>query len=560
MTLESTSMGVSTAYAARDSAPNAQPYLGGCLALTPSLPGPYTQENMAADEHDLFGPLRLTRTHFAGIFLVSAIYFADIFLRASAKCYWFDELFTVYLCRLPSFNNIWAAVLHGADFNPPLFYLLTRGAQGLFGNGLIATRLPATVGVWVFGLCLFLFVSRRTGVICGFIAGVFPFFTLAQYYAYEARAHGLILGWCGLALICWQRNAEGRAKYLWLAGFGLSLLGALLTHVYAVYLFVPFAVVELYNLLKRDRPDWGILCVLLLVPAPVIVVLYLPLFRMYRASVPAGFFVPSHELLQYFLADAFGPALSVLLLSLVLFGLEGMWRPGLAAAKVKIPKREVLVAAGFVCLPLLGFLGSKLSRGPFLDRYFLSSIGGIAIFLGFAHAQRPAGSRSTQVLAICMMLLMIADLGTMIYLVTASHRIFLVEPSTRTTMTTTPSDPMRMYSTVSHDQSGLDILVLPSLEYFYFFEYAPPSVVSRLYFASSESDANLSLYEKLGQWGHVNFKTTTFSSFLTSHKRFRVYASGREEQLDAAQAIASGGYRLASAEGDASGIMYEYTK
>jgi hypothetical protein len=515
---------------------------------------------MAADEQDPGTPLRLSRIHIAGIALVSIIYFADIFLKAKEKCYWFDELCTVYLCRLPSFSSTWTAVLHGADFNPPLFYLLIRGAQRLFGPGLIATRLPATIGVWVFGLCLFLFVARRTGVICGFIAGVFPFFTLAEYYAYEARAHGLILGWCGLALLCWQRNAEGRAKYLWLAGFSVSLLGALLTHVYAVYLFVPFALVEFYNIIKKGRPNWGIVCAMLLTLIPVVAVVYLPLFRMYRSTVRAGFFVPAHELFQRFLVVAIGPALSILLLSLILFGLEGIRRTSVATAKLKIPKREMLVAAGFTCIPLLGFLGSRLSHGPFIDRYFLSSIAGLAIFLGFANAERQAGSWSAKALAACMLLLMIGDLGATTYVIAGSHRMFLAEPSTRLPINTTPSDPMRRYETVSFDHNGLDILVLPSLEYFYFFEYAPQSIVSHLYFAAPADDVNLRLYERIGKWGHVDFKTTTFSSFLTNHERFLVYASGIGSDPEAVEAIASRGYRLTSAQTDAGGIMYEYAK
>jgi hypothetical protein len=146
---------------------------------------------MAASEQKSSGPFKLTRIHFAGIAFVSIVYFADIFLKAKEKCYWFDELCTVYLCRLPNFKMLWTAVLHGADFNPPLFYLLIRGARRLFGQGLIATRSPATIGVWLFGLCLFFFVSRHTDAISGFIAGVFPFFTLAQLsnpYAVQAIA------------------------------------------------------------------------------------------------------------------------------------------------------------------------------------------------------------------------------------------------------------------------------------------------------------------------------------------------------------------------------------
>src|SRR6185437_1032614 len=73
---------------------------------------------------------------------VSLVYFADIFLRAGQKYFWFDELYTAYLCRLPNFQSTWTAVIHGVDFNPPLFYLVTRGAERLFGEGLLTTRLP----------------------------------------------------------------------------------------------------------------------------------------------------------------------------------------------------------------------------------------------------------------------------------------------------------------------------------------------------------------------------------------------------------------------------------
>jgi hypothetical protein len=515
----------------------------------------------AGVDNDPFSSHKINWNTIAGIALVSAVYFADLFLKASHKCFWFDELFTVYLCRLHSFTSTWTAVTHGADFNPPLLYLFTRWAQWLFGQGLIATRLPAMLGLWLFGLCLFFFVSRRAGVVSGFIAGVFPFFTLAQYYAYEARAHGIVLGWCGLALVCWQRNAEGRAKNLWLAGFGLCLVGALLTHVYAVYLLFPFALVELYNLFRKGRPDWDIVAALALALISVTVTVYLPLFRVYRASVPTTFFPGSHDLIQRFLVTVIGPALGVLLLVLILFALEGMWRGDRATVLAAIPTREMLVAAGFVCIPLVGLLGSKVSHGPFIERYFLSSVAGYAIFLGFACARRQAGSWVAPVLAGCMLLLMIGDLGTTIYL-GAKHRIALLEPSTGLALSTTPPNPMALYETLVLDNGGLDILVLPSLEYIYFFRYAPPSVVSHLYFGAPANDINLRGYERLARGAHIDLKTTAFDPFLTTHNRFLVYESGSGSgaDLDAMQAIAKAGYKLKSARGDVVGIMYEYAK
>ena len=132
----------------------------------------------------------------------SVIYFADIFVRSSQKCFWFDELFTIYLCRLPKFRATWEAVNRGADFNPPLLYLLTRAVEKLFGEGLIATRLPEMVGVWVFCLCLFSFVSGARAP-AGLIAGLFLFLHLRS--TTPMKRGPTALSWAG-------------ADWLWFAG------------------------------------------------------------------------------------------------------------------------------------------------------------------------------------------------------------------------------------------------------------------------------------------------------------------------------------------------------
>ena len=169
--------------------------------------------------------------------------------------------------------------------------------------------------------------------------------------------------------------------------------GALLTHVYAVYLLFPFALVEIYNALYRRRPNWGIVAVLALAPVLATVTVYLPLFRMYRdANIPANFFPSSHDLFQRFLVAAMGPAIYVLVLTLILFAVRGIRRTPRATTFAAIPAQEMLLATGFACIPLIGMVGCKLSHGPFFDRYFLSSIAGYAIFLGFAVSCWKAGS------------------------------------------------------------------------------------------------------------------------------------------------------------------------
>src|SRR4051812_15622134 len=69
----------------------------------------------------------------------SLLYFPDIILRSSGKSFWFDEIYTVNVCRLPSFVDIQQAILHGADYNPSLFYVMTRFTGGPFGYDLIGT-------------------------------------------------------------------------------------------------------------------------------------------------------------------------------------------------------------------------------------------------------------------------------------------------------------------------------------------------------------------------------------------------------------------------------------
>src|SRR3954447_16061974 len=138
-------------------------------------------------------------------------------LRASGKHFWFDEIYTVNLCRVPVFHDLQQAVLNGADYNPPLFYLLTRWTGGPFDYGLIATRLPAILGFWAACVSLFFLVAPRYGNISGFIAMAFPLVTAAKFYAYEARPSGIILGCAGLAALAWERRHASKQRLLWLA-------------------------------------------------------------------------------------------------------------------------------------------------------------------------------------------------------------------------------------------------------------------------------------------------------------------------------------------------------
>src|SRR5947209_6538098 len=61
------------------------------------------------------------------VIIFSLLYFAQTLILAGEKTFWFDEIRSLEICRLPTFHAAWNAVLAGADFNPPLFYLIQRG-------------------------------------------------------------------------------------------------------------------------------------------------------------------------------------------------------------------------------------------------------------------------------------------------------------------------------------------------------------------------------------------------------------------------------------------------
>jgi hypothetical protein len=502
-------------------------------------------------------PLKVVNWPIAVFVLASIVYFADILIKARAKCFWFDELFTVYLCRLPSFKDTWSAVMHGTDFNPPLFYILVRGARNLFGDGPVGARLPAAIGVWIFCVALFWFTSKQAGKTAGLVAGLFPFFTLIQYYAYEARAHGLVLGWCGLALITWQKASRSRANSLWTLWFGLFIACALLTHVYTVYMLVAFGVVELRGFFGKERVRWGIIAALALSFALVAGFIYLPLVRAYRSAMPASFFPAGHDSVSNFLIHALSPAIVVFVLFILFSAVNWERRLDTDRHRTSAQIRELWLAVAFTCLPIVGLLGCKLSHGPFLDRYFLPSLAGWAILLGYAVSWQPLACRKA--LAACMCALIFFDLVSTIYLGRA-NRLFLWEPSSGLLLNTDPTNPMRQYETVATDRSGSDILVTSSLEYLHFFRYAPANTVGRLFYAGPPDDPILGGFEGLAKWAHVDLKITNFRSFESSRSRFLVYEAARSRNPSAIGAIVQSGFSVKSIRGDFGGTLYEFER
>jgi hypothetical protein len=500
--------------------------------------------------------------------LISTLYFADTFLRASLKTFWYDEIITVLLCRLPSFADTWTAVLHGADFNPPLFYLLTRWGQHLVGEGLVASRLPAMVGFWAFCTCIFVFVRRRLGPLYGCVAALFPIFTLADTYAYEARPHGLVLGWCGLMLVCWQRAREGRSLSFWTLALFLSSLAALLTHVYAVYLFVPFLMVEALGLVKDWRLHRGAFAALLLAP-PCVIPLYLRMMHNYHAITSlGGLHIHPYEVIQQYLVAMVGPALVFLLLLLLLVAIERRQPEGEfpAADQSTLRSEEIWLAAIFGCLAVIGAIGVKLSHGPFFNRYFLAAAAGYAILLAQASAARSRRALVAKGLIAAMLFLLTCDTAIAAYCRWHHADLDQIEPASLFPFPPDPHQPLRRDAALLGNLEPLDILVTEEHTYLYLYYYASPALRPRLYLGYPDSrDPALPAYRSEARWTHLSdLRATSFADFFAHHSDFYVYtpingahAAGCQDCLE--QFLVAG-YTLRSVDKDTDNQLEHFSK
>jgi len=456
--------------------------------------------------------------------LFSFAYFLTTCYRASRKSFWSDELYTLYVSRLPDIVSGWKALTSGVDFNPPLFYLLTRLAETPFGEGHVATRLPSILGLWILCLCLFWFVSLRTSAMAGFISMLFPLVTNAYYYGYEARPHGVVLGFCGIALVCWQAALHRSCRFWCLLGMGVALSSALLTHSYGVLVFFPLAAGELARTIRFRRVDWSVWRVFLM--ASVAVLVSIPLFRAVKVHVGNGL-VPGFDLLWQSYYVHFGPAVVVLGLLVICLGIaESIYRSEPQPNGWNHFEPEELVAIlAFACLPVLAFLLARTVKGPLLDRYTISCVVGLAALVGSLAARRAA-------VGPVVLLLLCGQIAVDFRKFVRSAT--LIEPSTGAFA---PGHPLAVptarqpftdaYEWIdSVPDKTLPLVLLDPWEFLPIAYYSPPQLTSRLVYLSGP-DYNGENYRKLRECCQPKAKVTLRSEFLRSHKKFLAYGGPR---------------------------------
>jgi Dolichyl-phosphate-mannose-protein mannosyltransferase len=320
------------------------------------------------------------RYEIAIVLSLSAVYFAGTILRARAKPFWFDEILTLLAAR----QRTYAATIQAArdfDWTPPFTDLVGHFVHTVAGSGEIVFRLPSMIGFWVFCLCLFAFAARRVNIFFALSALFLPFVTTGESYSFEARSYGMMLGFCGIALLSWQLATGGRKRVLALTGICLGVGGAVLCHYYAVMMYLPLAGAEVFRSLRKRKIDKAIWVAFILGAIPLAVGLF-AVMHVAKTSPHPVVQAARQDYLAYYQA-VFGMSMWFLIPVLVLWaawlvaGGDTAQSPG---EQREIPDYEWLAVILLILVPVAAItVALVVPPHVFIDRYALPSIGGFAL-------------------------------------------------------------------------------------------------------------------------------------------------------------------------------------
>jgi hypothetical protein len=341
-------------------------------ALAPAL-----ADSLEADAQRIAGGLE--RRKWLIISALTAVYFAGAILHARGKPFWFDEIVTVVAARSPDIATTWR-VARQVDANPPLPHILSHLSLRLPGPAEVTARLPAMVGFWIFCLCLSRFVKRRAGIFFGLAALLLPVATDAYSYSVEARAYGLELAFCGLALVGGQSASEGIRRRIWLPTMAFALAAAFFCHYYSVLVYIPLAGAELLRSRGSRRVDFAMWLALGagLVPAALL----LSTIRGVVQGFTHTWAPPYPEQMLEFWEQGLQHSLSFLMVFLVVGAWMAANHPKAFAkggAAVEVPGHEWAAAALFAVIPVFAVTGALLVTHMFTPRYAIVALAGFCL-------------------------------------------------------------------------------------------------------------------------------------------------------------------------------------
>ena len=304
----------------------------------------------------------------AVFYLVTSIYIA------AHRLFWFDELFTLHIARLPGWTTIFTALGHGSDALPPAYYLVVRVFDSLFGPGDVAARLPSAIAMVVGLLVIFDCARRLSDGLHGLIALSLATCSFLPYYGYEARSYAIYFMLAALSLWVWTYAGVSQKTSAIL--FGAVFFAGVCFHYYFVMGLAPYVVWELLRWKPGQRPSAKLVAGI--VGALVPVALLSPLILSFSNKFSGGYWNrPSFTELRAIFAQLFPDGLfllALIMIWIVLVGTDDEKDAGLPA----MPPAEALGWL-FLGIPLAAFVVAELKTNAFYSRYFIGVLPGVAV-------------------------------------------------------------------------------------------------------------------------------------------------------------------------------------
>jgi hypothetical protein len=450
----------------------------------------------------------LYRHKFTVVVACSLMYFVGTLLRARGKPFWFDEIITLLASREPTYSATLRATRE-LDWSPPFTNLVGHLVNGLAGSGEIAFRIPAMIGFWVFCLCLFGFAIRRVNMYFAITAMLLPFATLADSYSFEARNYGMMLGFCGVALLSWQTAALGTKRAVSILGLVVGIAGALSCHYFAALIYLPLAAAEGLRTIRQRKLDKAIWTAFVLGAIPLIASLA-QMIHVTTANHNSFEQASRHDYFTFY-DLVYAPSTLLVVPALMLlaawFVLRSDQEAPAVALKSNVPDYEVVAAAMFLLIPAADItLAIMLPPHVFHFRYALPSIAGFALLPCLLAAQC-AGGRLTVALGPALVI--------PAFLVFA-HNMTLGRPL---------QTPLQQQPLLTEGLKQGPVAVSNLVAYLQLWYYAPENMKSRiLYLTDEESSAKYLHHEdRMEVYRRFGVPVVPYKDFVVSGKEFFLY-------------------------------------
>ena len=306
--------------------------------------------------------------------VVAAFYLITSIYIASHRRFYFDEILTASIARLPNLVTIWTALGHGADGQPPFHYMVARVFCKLSGRSEVAVRLPSALAVAAGLLITFDCARRLTDGLHGLIGLSLVTCSFVLDYGCDARPYAMYFMLGALALWVWTCTSPRR---LGLAiCFGAIFFVGVAVHYYFFLCVVPYALWEVSNWKPWQPPSPKLIAGIAGLAASI--ALLSPLILSFSQGFSASLFrahVSVPELMEVF-SPLFPGGLFFLALIAVWIVLVNRQD---ASTLLQPMQSGESVSWLFLCIPLAGFVAGELKTHNFAPRYFIAVVPGVAV-------------------------------------------------------------------------------------------------------------------------------------------------------------------------------------